>query len=290
MKAEVLRVPEELDKDTCELVAGEIVEALGKIVTKGDRFVINDTLWYKNNGKKATPTAVNSAKYITRGVAKQIKSLGWTTEMTLAEQTIDGYKEFEVHKAGYTLSKDSTLSLVRESWEGDSYPPNLMANLYELHYKRSVFQPSRESQRNIDLFRKANEAGRLRVGLEFETGNIASSFRALSKLDTLFRENFLDVGVFVTSLDKSSTATRIWPASNRNGSFEELLARSFRGNVLLPLIEVAFSPDEIRSDARYLAKDGSTYEPNPTGEMRTFQGKKYAVFNDSDGLEILKPL
>ena len=289
MKAEILSSPGEIDDRTCTRVAGEILEALHKIVTVGDKFIINDTLWFKKNGLKVTPTVMNSAKFITGGVTKQISKLDWIPEKTLAGQKIDGYKEFELPEPGYCLSKDNTLSLVREGWDSENYPPDLMAKLYARHYERSIFQPTESNRDNIDLFQRAQDSGTLRIGLEFETGNIASSFRALSKLDTIFRENLLDVGVFVTSLDKSSTACRIWPVSNRNGSFEELRARSYRNNVLLPLIEIAFSPDEISRDAGYLAKDGTIYQPSPVREQVRIQGVSYRVYYDSEGLEILWP-
>jgi len=290
MKATMLSSPSEISAQTRDLVAGEISEAIRNVVTIDSRFVVNDTLWFKLNGKRVTPTVMNSAKFITAAIAANIRTLGWEPEKTLSGQTIDGYKEYDLPYPGYSLSKDNTLALVRDGWDDECYAPDLMASLYSRHYERTIFQPAESYRNDIELFQMTSSTGTLRVGFEFETGNIASSFRALSKLDTLFRENYIDIGVFATSLDKASTACRIWPVSNRNGSYEELQARSYRNNVLIPLIEVAFSPDEINPNAEYLSRDGTTYVPTPKGEQVRVQGEDYEVYLDSEGLEILEPM
>ena len=94
-------------------------------------------------------------------------------------------------------------------------------------------------------FRQGTGTVPLRVGLEFETGNIASSFRSLNKLNFLFREGEIDAGVFITSADKGTTAARIWPMSNRNGSFEELERRNYRETISFPVWKFSFAPDGI---------------------------------------------
>ena len=73
--------------------------------------------------------------------------------------------------------------------------------------------------------------------------NIASSFRSLYKLGFLYSESEIDAGVFITSIDKNNCATRIWPVSNRNGSFQELKQRNYKRMVVLPLWEFGFAPD-----------------------------------------------
>ena len=73
--------------------------------------------------------------------------------------------------------------------------------------------------------------------------NIASSFRSLYKLGFLYSEFEIDAGVFITSIDKNNCATRIWPVSNRNGSFQELKQRNYKRMVVLPLWEFGFAPD-----------------------------------------------
>ena len=129
----------------------------------------------------------------------------------------------------------------------------------------------------------------LRVGLEFETGNIASSFRALIKLNNLYADGHIDLGVFVASIDKARCATRIWPVTNRNGSFEELDARDFRANLIVPLWEFGFAPDEFSSDVSYLGQDGSVYSPQSTGRSIDHAGTRYEVWTGDRGRELLRP-
>ena len=74
------------------------------------------------------------------------------------------------------------------------------------------------------------------------------------KLSVLFGTGKIDAGVFITSLDKSKAATRIWPARNRNGSFQELQQRQYRVFAELPLWEIGFAPDGFSSTAKYLDK------------------------------------
>ena len=95
-----------------------------------------------------------------------------------------------------------------------------------------------------------------RIGLEFETGNIASSFRAINKLQTLFNEDLIDVGVFITSKSKENGAARIWPSSNRNGSFEELSNRKYQTQRSYPHIDISFWPDGYDNSAPYFDEHG----------------------------------
>lgn len=104
----------------------------------------------------------------------------------------------------------------------------------------------------------------IRIDLEFETGNIASSFRALDKLETLFVTGFIEYGVFVTSIDKEHAAARIWPQSNRNGSFAELENRNYRNNRTVPLWEFGFEPDAFDPNGPYF-NNSVLYRPVPTG-------------------------
>ena len=166
--------------------------------------------------------------------------------------------------------------------------PDLFAGLYRKYYLRGCFGLSSDLKELSYLFTEREEHLNVRIGFEFETGNIASSFRALSKLDSLYKQGAIDIGVFVTSIDKGSTATRIWPSSNRNGSFEELKNRDYKRNVEVPLIEYGFRPDRIDSTAPYLFKDGSTYYPIFTGKDVEVSGKLFSIYT-SDGVEVLLP-
>jgi hypothetical protein len=137
-------------------------------------------------------------------------------------------------------------------------------------------------------FKRVEGEAKLRVGLEFETGNIASSFRALTKLSVLFGAGQIDAGVFITSIDKPNAATRIWPTSNRNGSFQELEQRQYKKSVGLPLWEIGFAPDSFSPTAKYLEKS-TLYEPAPTGKSSQDNGITYDCYVRPDGKTVLKP-
>jgi hypothetical protein len=136
-------------------------------------------------------------------------------------------------------------------------------------------------------FEPAPGPSSLRIGLEFETGNIASSFRSLNKLNLLFRKDLLDAGVFITARDKQSTATRIWPVSNRNSSFEELERRNYQEMISFPIWEFAFAPDGVSPTAPYLGRDGATYQPIKTGRIETSADIAYEVWS-GDGKQLLR--
>ena len=125
-----------------------------------------------------------------------------------------------------------------------------------------------------------------KVGVEFETGNIASSFRALRKLSDLFANGSIDAGVFVTSIDKASSATRIWPVSNRNGSFEELRRRNYESGLDLPMLCVGFAPDGFSTEVPHLGQDGELYTIKLT-DQQTEDGK-YRVCITPSGSKVLK--
>jgi hypothetical protein len=107
-------------------------------------------------------------------------------------------------------------------------------------------------------------------------------------LNFLFRKGEIDAGVFITSRDKQSTAARIWPVSNRNGSFEELERRNYRETISFPSWELSFAPDGVSQTAPYLARDGTTYEPVNTGRTETVGGVTYEVWS-GDGKELFRP-
>ena len=130
----------------------------------------------------------------------------------------------------------------------------------------------------------------MRIGLEFETGNIASSFRALYKLGFLYNEGEIDAGVFITSVDKNTCACRIWPVSNRNGSFQELNQRNYKRMVVLPLWEFGFAPDGFSDTASFLGSDGQLFAPSATSTVFTAtDGSTYDVFTGERAKKVLKP-
>ena len=110
--------------------------------------------------------------------------------------------------------------------------------------------------------------------MEFETGNIASSFRAISKLNNLFDIGEIDIGVFITSEDKTSS-TKIWPSSNRNGSIEELNKRKFIQSIKFPAIIVGFAPDGWDENVGFLKSDKNRFSLSENIEIREIEGKSY---------------
>ena len=109
------------------------------------------------------------------------------------------------------------------------------------------------------------------------------------KLNILFARNLIDLGVFITANDKENCAARIWPASNRNGSFTELDKRNYFDNVYLPLLEFGFAPDGFSKDAPYLHEQGRVYKPGPTKRSITHKGKRYRVFTAGNREDVLLP-
>ena len=157
-----------------------------------------------------------------------------------------------------------------------------------MYIKREMFTLERIPKELHHYFIKTQSSIKLRVGVEFETGNIGSSFRAILKLNNLFLKQHIDIGVFITSNDKNNCATRIWPVSNRNGSFVELENRNYLDNVNLPLVEFGFSPDSFSSKALYLGENGELFAPKRTDRKITFKGRVYSVYLGANDEEILK--
>jgi len=211
---------------------------------------------------------VNAAGYISGKFQDALKNRGWEKEPSLEGQNIDGYIELNTRET-YSLKKSHVVNLTSTFW--DENPTREFDEIVSLFYgmfvKRNCFTLGTVPETYHEHFMRS-EKGVLRIGLEFETGNIASSFRALSKLGSLYQNTVIDAAVFITSVDKNSTAARIWPTSNRNGSFEELDKRDYLRNVRIPLWEFSFAPDAVSKDAPYLSKDGSTYRPTPTDFAR----------------------
>ncbi|EJD6584743.1 hypothetical protein M0L63_RS18760, partial [Providencia rettgeri] len=106
------------------------------------------------------------------------------------------------------------------------------------------------------------------------------------KLNNLFHKGHIDGGCFITSIDKKNSATRIWPVSNRNGSFQELNNRSYISQVSLLLICIGFAPDDFSQSAPFLASNGKLYELASTDQRDT--ETNFEIFQGVDGLEFLK--
>lgn len=83
--------------------------------------------------------------------------------------------------------------------------------------------------------------------------------------------------MFITSIDKERAAARIWPSSNRNGSFAELENRHYRQNRTVPLWEFGFEPDAFDDSAPFF-NNSTLYEPVPTNRTVKHDGVSYDVF------------
>lgn len=199
------------------------------------------------------PKVVNHAEYITKKFQALLQKQGWSVDCNLENQEIDGKidKEFSNVSFCNITEVNFRAQLVKIPIDEDFVLK--VHKLYYYYFSRSHFSASSEFAQNF--FVSKSGSVKVRIGLEFETGNIASSFRALSKLNYLFSRHIIDMGVFVTSKDKS-VSTKIWPTSNRNGSLEELNNREFKKEIRLPIMLAGFAPDRWDRDCAFLGKDG----------------------------------
>lgn len=271
-------------------VLDDNVAALQAVRTGAEGFVVNDGEWFWRNTKGGVSrSVVNSASFLSGRFQGELEARGWEQEATLDGQTIDAARSFAAKRKVYVLAETQMHDLLRELQRctGESPWPDAS----EL-YRRFVLQGSA----TLDgipaelgpMFEVVTRREQLRIGVEFETGNIASAFRAIKKLDNLFRSGHIVAGVFVTSIDKAGCSARIWPASNRNGSFEELDKRDFRRDLSVPLWEIGFCPDRFDRAAPFLADDGTTYEMEALGETETVAGARYSAHIDAKGQRKLR--
>ena len=274
--------------------------ALGEISTSDGKFIINDTLWYWVNPKgQLRPCVVNSAKYISTHFQQNLEAKGWHKEELIDNQRIDAYIELHTSVKCHELTKDNFFEFLRKfddlanagELAGELQGLELdgvCSALYQKYVKRSIFSIDKLPINLQELFADTAGGSLVRIGVEFETGNIASSFRALTKLNNLYVAGLIDAGVFITSEDKNNCAARIWPVSNRNGSFQELVNRNYLQNILVPLWEYSFKPDGFSDSAPYLGEGLTLYYPKDTGATRVIEGNEYQIWAGEKGQEILK--
>lgn len=259
-------------------IVQDVTMALSRIETIPGEFVVNDTLWFwKNPAGKVRPTVVNSAGYISKTFQNELEELGWLKEPVVAGQNFDAMLTVTRDAACYSIEEDRYLTILADLRSNGyaSYGEEASA-IYRNYVKSSSpFLPS-DLVPFIRLFETETREYHFRIGLEFETGNIASSFRAIEKLQGLFDTGEIDIGVFVTSKNKSEGAARIWPISNRNGSFEELRQRRYDARRTYPHIDVSFLPDRFSDSAKYISENG-IYEMRFTGETVAIEGITYKV-------------
>lgn len=270
----------------------EVTAALQSVKTQGAVFVVNDSPWYWKNPQGALkPCAVNSAKFISKKFQGALGEHGWTIEPKIAGQKFDGYKEFSMPDRAFSIPEELFLAFLNAHYDIHEKEQELdreISSFYQRLVKRTIITLDDIEDSLRSFFKRVEVTTPMRVGLEFETGNIASSFRALIKLNNLYADGHIDLGVFVTSIDKASCATRIWPATNRNGSFEELDARDFRSNLIVPLWEFGFAPDRFSSDVSYLGQGGLLYDMQHTGRSAEHSGTEYEIWIGDRGREVLR--
>lgn len=290
MKVEVESTNPTITKSISDRLISEVSQALKSVTTDGGEFVVNDTLWFwKNPAGAVRPTVVNSAGYISKNFQNGLEKLGWEKEPTINGQNFDALSRFEATSNCYQLKEEHFLTLLKNLRDGGFSDYGLEAtSIYRQYVQSSApFLPAAlmpfSSQFHVEL-----RDYEFRVGLEFETGNIASSFRAIEKLQGLYDAGHLDIGIFVTSKSKSDGAARIWPVSNRNGSFEELRHRRYDARRSYPHIDISFRPDRYDQNARYIA-DTHLYEMVFTGVEFEDNGVRYRVAANSKGEQKLLP-
>ena len=261
----------------------------GIVANSPDKFIVNPTIWYsivptKKGHLDAKPRVMNSADFLSRQLGKNLKSRGWTAgakEQQIDGQKIDGYIELESRE---TMSKMSEGDIIEFLYEAKNAgllvgtPSKQAFDFYHSRFCNNSWLIPKEVPQVLHRFFMTAPPRPIRVGLEFETGNIASSFRALMKLELLFKKGLLDYGVFITSIDKATTAAQIWPVSNRNGSFTELANRRATVGLTIPLLQIGFQPDGLSKSAGYLGADGRTFKPKPTGKRRKVSGLTFLEY------------
>ena len=145
--------------------------------------------------------------------------------------------------------------------------------LYYSYYLRDLFPiPKRLGSESLYSRSESNDS-LFRIGLEFEVGNIASSPRAINKLSVLYKLGHIDIGIFITSRNKS-VSTKIWHSRNRNGSLEELSRRKFMEWVHFPFIIIGFEPDEWANEHGFLGENGERFKL-PAEKTRVLIEKKW---------------
>ena len=270
-----------------------VSNCLNNITTTGNKFIVNDTIHYRRQrNNKTTPCVMNSANFISKRFQDNLSKIeGFQGETRIIEQNIDGLITCQYIGDGYKLmDKNRLLEVLHQYMHAKGLPPDNIFKLFPMFYgmyiQSDFYDIAHLPIETQCLFEKVHVNKKFRLGLEFETGNVASSFRALNKLFILFQSRKIDAGVFVTSIDKASSATRIWPVSNRNGSFQELKQRGFMKQISLPLVCIGFAPDGFDRSASFLGRSGSTYDIKTTGKT----DGQFEICIGEDGEEILRPI
>lgn len=273
-------------------VIQSIETSLRAITTNSHGFVVNDSPCYRiqRSGKK-TLCVMNSATYISKRFQYNLDQLsGCEGETVILGQAIDGRIRIDCKTTGYRVKKkDDLLHILHRYIEIRGLESTAVYTLFPMFYgmyvDRGFYDIEALPEELKSHFESKTIEHTFTVGVEFETGNIASSFRAINKLYVLFQAGEIDAGVFVTCVDKKSCATRIWPVSNRNGSIQELKSKRYQNQVSLPLITMGFAPDGFDPYAPFLGADGNLYHLRKTGKYT--DDEMHEIFTGSQGEEVL---
>ncbi|EFE3801701.1 hypothetical protein ACJCF0_004465 [Enterobacter hormaechei] len=275
-----------------EVIKKNVIHSLNEIKTINDKFIINDSSFMrKQSNNRITPCVMNSASFISSKFQNNLSLLpNCLGENSLNQQRIDGLIKVEYNGFAYRIKdKNKILEVAFKYIESKKLPNNVIYTLFPMFYGMYVDRlcfsiPELNDIEHLFDIEKVNY--HYKIGIEFETGNVASSFRAINKLNNLFHDGHIDGGCFITSIDKRNSATRIWPVSNRNGSFQELKNRAYISQISLPLICIGFAPDEFSQTAPFLGANGELYELENT--YRRDLETNFEIFTKKDGLEFLK--
>ncbi|HAS8137087.1 TPA: hypothetical protein I7676_15680 [Vibrio vulnificus] len=283
-------IPTELKNNVTDI----ITTTLNSIKTTENAFVINDQLCYREQrGGKITTCVMNSATYISSAFQKNLATHNdCQGETVIQGQAFDGFISHPFLGTGYRIkNKDDILKVVHRYIDDNSLSPESVYTLFPMFYgmyvNRGYYDLDGIPKDVHHLFEAAEFNCDFKVGVEFETGNVASSFRAINKLYVLFQKGEIDAGVFVTSIDKPNCATRIWPVANRNGSFQELEKRNYEEQISLPLICIGFAPDRFDRAAPFLGKNGTLYHPKK--QNKPHPSGIYDIYTGESNEEILIP-
>ncbi|WP_323640930.1 hypothetical protein [Pectobacterium polonicum] len=281
-----------LPSSIAKIIKENVINSLNGIKTINDKLIINDCLFMrKQNNNQITPCVMNSASFISSKFQKNLSLLqNCLGENSINKQRIDGLITAEYNGLAYRIKeKTKILEVAFKYIESKKLPDNAIYNLFPMFYgmyaDRLCFSiPELDDIEKLFDIKKVDY--HYKIGIEFETGNVASSFRAINKLNNLFHEGHIDGGCFITSIDKKNSASRIWPISNRNGSFQELKNRSYISQISLPLICIGFAPDEFSHTAPFLGANGELYELEKTNQRDV--KTNFEIFKRNDGLDFLK--
>lgn len=289
----------ELPLFVVEEIAHIIESSLNNITTVNEQFIVNDTIWYAKKRKGGvSPCVVNEAGFISKKFQSNLAEFqNWNGEIEIANQDIDGYGKLTYDDSayiGYTIKEEFFLKFLNEYIKIQNLPEFLISKFFAIFYgmyiKRDIFTldyiPEDLHKYFVQSKRKGDKC--IRIGVEFETGNTSSAYRAFFKLNSLFAKGFIDIGIFITSSDKKNCAARIWPQSNRNGSFEELEQRNYKDNIFMPMLEFEFEPDAFSSDVAYLKENGTLYTPISKVKTIKIGNEMYEIFLGSNEDEIMK--